>query len=134
MQVAGSTPGRLRQHGHGHEVVREQLAHAEAQLVADRRPGAGHVEVADVVRHEAGARRKQREVAAALLHQAQLVGLDGFAQFVVTDLQVGGSGHQGRVLNAGDLLVAPGFQRLGRGGVVAVAIDDQRGFHGRSAG
>ena len=27
---------------------------------------------------------------------------------------------------AGDLLVSPGFQRLGRGGVVAVDVDDHR--------
>jgi hypothetical protein len=50
---------------------------------------ARHVEVADVVRHEAGARLKMRDVAAALLHQAQLVGLDGLAQLVVADLQLG---------------------------------------------
>ena len=114
----------LRQHGHRHKVVREQLADAVAQLVADGGPGGRNIEVANVVRHEAGARGKQRQVAAALLHQAQLVRDDGLAQLVVADFQVGDARHGGRVLDAGNLRVAPGFQRFGRRGVVAVAIDD----------
>ena len=116
--------GRLRQHRHRHEIVGKELTHPVAQLVADRGPGRRHLEVADVVGHETGARREQRDVAAALLHQPQLVGLDRFAQLVVADLQVGRARHHARVLDACDLLVAPRFQRLGRRGVVAVAIDD----------
>ena len=34
------------------------------------------------------ARAEQRDVAAALFHQLELVGLDGLAQLVVADLQV----------------------------------------------
>jgi hypothetical protein len=57
-----------------------------------------HLEVADVVGHEAGARAEDGEVAAALAHLGQLVQLDGLAQFVVADLQVGRLGHLGGVL------------------------------------
>jgi hypothetical protein len=39
-------------------VIRKELLTPIAQLVADRRPGAGDLEVADVVGHEAGARLK----------------------------------------------------------------------------
>jgi hypothetical protein len=47
---------------------------------------------------------KMRQVGAALLHQAQLVGLDGLAQFVVADASVQLTlGMEGRVLNAGNL-------------------------------
>jgi hypothetical protein len=105
--------GRLRQHGGADEVVREQLADAVAQLVADGRPGGGRVEVADVVGHEAGARAEDGEVGAALLHQAQLVAFDGVAQLVVGDLQLGGFGAQRRGGEVVDLAFAPVFQRLG---------------------
>jgi hypothetical protein len=116
--------GRLRQHGRADEVVREQLRDAEAQLVADRRPGGTDFEVANVVGHEAGTRREDGEVGAALPHLPKLVLLDGLAQLVVADLQFRCLGHQRRILDAGDLAVAPLFQRLGRGGVVAVDVDD----------
>jgi hypothetical protein len=91
MQVPGRHARALRQHGRGDELIGEKLADAEAQLVADRRPGAADLEVADVVGHEAGARAEDREVGAALLHQLELVGLDGLADLVVADLQVGGT-------------------------------------------
>ena len=58
----GVYAGRLRQHGGADEVVREKLGHAVAQLVANRRPGAGHIEVTNVVRHKAGTRTKDGEV------------------------------------------------------------------------
>jgi hypothetical protein len=105
-------------------VLGEKLAHTKHQLVADRRPARRNLKVADVVGHEARARRKQRQVAAALAHQLELIGLDRLAQLVVADLEVRGWGLLGRILDAGDLLVAPVFQRLGRGGEVAVAVDD----------
>nr|GFD59297.1 hypothetical protein [Tanacetum cinerariifolium] len=79
--------GRLRQHGGADEVVREQFGHAVAQFVADGGPGAAGLEIADVMGHEAGARREDGQVGAAFLHQAQLVAFDRFAQFVVADLQ-----------------------------------------------
>ena len=69
-------PGRLGQHRGTHEVVRKQLRHAVAELVADSSPGGRHVEIANMVRHEAGARRKDGEVGAALTHELELVGLD----------------------------------------------------------
>jgi len=117
--------GALRQHGHGHEVLGEQRGDAVAQLVADGGPAAGHIEVANVVGHEARARAEQRDVAAALLHQPELVGLDGLAQFVVADVQVCHFGHGRWILDAGDLRIAPVLQRLGGRGVVAVAVDDE---------
>ena len=107
-------------------MVRKQLTDAVAQLIANRRPGAGDIKVANVVRHKTGARAEQRQVAAALVHQTQLIEFDRLAQFVITDFQVADFGHQDRVFDTGDLLVAPGFQRFGRGGVVAVAINDER--------
>jgi hypothetical protein len=105
----------------------KQLAHAVAQLVANGCPGAADVEVANVVGHEAGAGAEDGQVRPTLAHQAQLVLFDAFAQLVVADLQVGHFGHDRGVFDAGNLLVAPVFKRLGGGGVVAVAVDD----HGR---
>ena len=121
MQVAGSTPGDCGSIAAGDEVVGEQLADAEAQLVADRGPGRGDVEVADVMRHEAGARAEEREVAAALLHQLQLVvSMDSrsSSSLIFRSLTLASGG---RILDAGDLPVAPVLQRLRRRGVVAVA-------------
>ena len=100
-----------------------------AQFVADGSPCAGYIEVANVVGHEAGAGREQRDVAAAFLHQTQLVGLNALAQFVVADLQVGHFGHRGWVFDAGNLRIAPSLQRFGGCGVVAVAVDDEWVFH-----
>ncbi len=54
----------------------------------------------------------------------QLVGLDGLAQLVVADLELGDLGRLRRVLDAGDLPVAPFLQRLRRGRVVTVDVDD----------
>jgi hypothetical protein len=78
-----------------------------------------------VVRHEAGAGAEDGDVRAALFHLGQLVGLNALAQFVVADLQFGHFGHGRRIFDACNLLVAPLFQRLGGGGVVAVHVDDQ---------
>ena len=58
----GVDTGRLRQHGRADEVVGEQLAHAVAQLVADRSPGGRDIEVANVVGHEAGTRAEDGQV------------------------------------------------------------------------
>jgi hypothetical protein len=117
-----------------HEMVRKQLPHAVAQLIANRRPCRRDVEVTDVVRHEAGAGTEDGDVRAALFHLGQLVELNAFAQFVVADLELGHFGHGSRVFDARDLFVAPVFQRLGRRGVVAVHVNDQgfRWAHGQS--
>ncbi|MCY1169168.1 hypothetical protein D9M73_91870 [compost metagenome] len=115
---------RLRQHGRRHKVVREKLAYAVAQFIADRSPCGRHIEVADVVRHETCTRAEDGQVGAALFHEAQLVLLYGLAQLVIADLQVADLGHHRWILDAGDLLVAPGFQSLGRCGVVTVAVND----------
>ena len=54
----------------------------------------------------------------------QLVALDRLADLVVGDLQIRDPGRRRRIRDAGDLLVAPRLQRLGRGRVVAVDVDD----------
>ena len=114
----------LRQHRRADEMVGKQLGDAEAELVADRGPGRTDGEIADVMGHEAGARAEDRQVAAALLHQAQLVRLDQLAKFVVADCQFRDLGRLGGIRDAGDLPVAPRLQRLGSGRVMPVAIDD----------
>ena len=58
----------------------KETRHAVNQLVADGGPRRARLESADVVRHEAGARREDRQVGAALAHQLQLVLLDALAQ------------------------------------------------------
>ena len=81
----GVDTGGLRQHGGTDEVVGEEFGHAKAELVADRRPRRRDVEVANVVRHEAGAGAENRQIAAALAHEFELVQLDRLAQLVVAD-------------------------------------------------
>jgi hypothetical protein len=102
----------------------KQLRDAVAQLVADRRPGAADLEVADVVGHEAGARLKMvRSLPRSFIRRSWLVSMDSRSSSSLI-FRSATLGIAGRVLDAGDLAVAPGFQRLGRGGVVAVDVDD----------
>ena len=115
----------LRQHCGTDEVVGEELGHAKAKLVADRRPSGRHIEVTNVVRHEAGARAENRQIAASLAHELELVQLNRLAQFVVADDQFRHLGHAGGVFDARDLAIPPVFQRFRGGGVVAVAVDDE---------
>src|SRR5689334_19156355 len=79
----------LRQHRRGNEMIGKEPVDAVAQLVADRSPRARDLEIADVMRHEAGARTEYRDVQPALTHLSQLVALDRFAQLVVADTQLG---------------------------------------------
>ena len=79
-----------------------------------------------MVRHEAGAGAENRQIAATLAHKFELVQLNRLTQFVVADDQFGHLGHAGGVFDAGDLAIPPVFQRFRGGGVVAVAVDDQR--------
>ena len=129
MQVAGSTPGLCGSIAAGMKWSGNSCADAEAQLVADRRPGAADLEVADVVRHEAGARAEDRQVAAALAH----LGAAGWSRSISRSSSSLIFRSAAFGIGAGSLMpaicaVAPGLQRLGRGGVVAVDVDD----HGRS--
>jgi hypothetical protein len=57
-----------------------------------------------------------------------LIRFDRLAQGVVADLQIGHLRHLRRILDSGDLLVAPLFERLWRSRVVAVTVDDHREF------
>ena len=120
----GLDAGALRQHGRADEIVGEELRDPEAQLVADRGPGRADGEVADVMGHEAGAGAENREIAAARLHQLELVRFDQLAKLIIADLEFSDLGRLGGVLDPGDLPVAPRLERLGGGGVVAVAVDD----------
>ena len=75
------------------------------------------------------------QVAAALAHQFELIGLDRLAQFVVADLSVPPAlGLRPGSLIAGDLPVAPVLQRLRRGRVMAVAVDDHGAASSRRSG
>ena len=76
------------------------------------------------MRHEAGAWAENRQIAASLAHELELVQLDGFAQLVIADDQFRHLGHAGGVFDTSDLAIAPVFQRLRGGSVVAVAVDD----------
>ena len=114
----------LRQHRRADEMVGKQFRDAEAELVADRGPGRAHGEIADVMGHEAGAGAEDRQIAAALPHQAQLIRFDQLAKFVVADREVRDLGRLGGVLDTGDLPVAPRLQGLGGGRIMPVAIDD----------
>ncbi len=78
-----------------------------------------------MVRHEAGARAEDGEIAAALLHLLELVADDALAQLVVADLELADLRHRRGILDARDLPVAPILKRLRRRRVVAVHVDDQ---------
>src|SRR5947207_2568043 len=96
------------------------------ELVADRRPGGRNPEIADVMRHEAGAWTEDGEIDAALLHLLELVLLDRLAQFIVADSQLGDFGHGRGIVDCGNLPVAPVLERFRRGGVMPVAVDNHR--------
>ena len=76
-----------------------------------------------MVGHAGGARRKDRQVAAAFLLELELR-LDGLAQHVVGDAKIGARRAPHRIGEAGQLLVPELVQGLRFGGVVAVDIDD----------
>src|SRR6476659_9756289 len=107
-------------------MIGEKRADSIAELVADRGPRAGSLEVADVMGHETGPRAEDRQVQSALPHQSKLVALDRFAQLVVADAKLGCVRLPCRILDAFDLAVSPRFEGLRRGRVVAVNIDDHR--------
>ncbi len=114
---------RLRQLAHADEGLGEQVDDALDQVVAAAGPGLGHGLVAHVVRHGRGAGREHGHVRAALLDQAHLVLLDRLDDLVVGDVRIGGI-DVAAGLEVGLLRLAPDVMRLGRGGVVAVAVDD----------
>src|SRR5579864_3443899 len=76
--------------------------------------------------HETRARREYGEIAAALLHQLELVVGDGVAQLVVGDFQLARPGLDGGVLDSGDLPVAPVLELFRRRRVMAVYVDDHQ--------
>ncbi len=113
---------RLRQHAHADEIVGKERADAVDEVVACDRPFLAGLGVAEMVRHAGGARREDGEVGAALLLQLQLRADDALADLVVGD---GGARRAlRRVIERGDLRLAPALVLFRRRRVVAVAIDD----------
>jgi hypothetical protein len=85
--VRGRCAGKLRQLSDTDEIVGQQLADAMNEVVGDRRPLHADRLGADVMRHRGGARRKNREIAAAVFLHLQLR-LNAFHQNVVADRRV----------------------------------------------
>ena len=125
MQVSGATPGLCGSIAAGMKWSGNSRLDAVAQLVADRGPGRRHLEVADVVGHEARARAEDRQVAsrARFISASWLVSIvsRSSSSLIVSSATRGLADGS---VDAGDLPVAPGLQRLGRGRVVAVEVDD----------
>src|SRR6185437_2107101 len=86
-------------------------------------PGRRYVFVPDVMAHRRGARGKEREIAAALSLQLELIGLDGLADLVVGN-PCRRRRRQGGILEARGLGLAKPLMRRGRGRIVAVTVDD----------
>src|SRR6516162_6400861 len=92
------------------------------QLVAGTGPGFAGRRVAQMVPHAGGARRKDRQIGAALALHLELAIGDRLADFVVGNSRTRWRRFAGLVCL--DLLAAPPLVLAGRGGVMAVAIDD----------
>src|SRR6185437_8041129 len=85
--------------------------------------GGRHLLVTNVMSHCRGAGGEERDVAAALSLELQLVGLDGLANLVIRDLSRL-RGRQARVLEACGLGFAKFLVRGRCRRVVAVTVDD----------
>jgi hypothetical protein len=75
----------LRKLADSDEIVGIEAAYARHQVVADRRPFAARCFVADVMRHEARARGKNREIGSALALHLELRVLEARPNLVVGD-------------------------------------------------
>jgi hypothetical protein len=125
MQLSGRTPGDCGNCPMPMKLSGIQPGYPMDQFVGNLRPFGAGFRSADVMAHAAGSRREQRHVGAALALEFQLR-LHAFAQLIVADLQIGGRGLFRRILQRRDLSCAKHVQRLGLGGVVAVAVHHQR--------
>ncbi len=123
MQFFGEIARMLRQLADADEIVGQQRADAVDEVVADARPHFSGLLGADVMGHAGGARREDRQVAAALPLQLQLR-LDALPQRIVADAEVRRRRPAHRIGEPGQLLVAEPVQRLRLGRVVAVNVDD----------
>src|SRR6516164_2245664 len=112
----------LRQHRYTDKVLRKQRADPVDQLVAGAGPGFAGRRIAQVVAHAGGARRKDRQIGAALALHFELTTLDRLADLVVGDARA----RRRRLADLVrlDLLAPPALMLAGGSGVVAVAIDD----------
>jgi hypothetical protein len=120
---------RLRQLANADEVLRIEVADAMDQIVADLRPFEADALVAHMMAHAGGARRKDREIGAALALELALILLDALANLVVGHFQRGARRHHRLFFGVRrrGLFLAEAVEVLGLGGVVAVAIDDHDG-------
>ncbi len=122
--IFGRNAGRLRQLAHADEVTRVQRADAVNQIVALLRPVQAGGRVANMMRHGRSARRKNGDIRAALALQLELRAFQAFADLVVADVD-GALGTRLRwIFERRKLGIAIVLKRLGRGGVVAVTIDN----------
>ena len=126
--VLGRHARKLRQLADGGEIAGQQGADAVDEVVGNRRPLKADRLGADVMRHAAGARREDREIAAAFLLELELR-LDALDQHFVADPEIGRGGLAGGIGQPSELLVAEQLERLRLGRVMAVDIDD----HGMTA-
>ena len=101
----------------------EKVARADFAFVNDGSLEELDAFVADVMAHAGGARREDREVAAALALEPELR-LHALHEVLVGDAEVGALGLPARVGDARELLVAERVERLRLGRVVAVDVDD----------
>ena len=123
--VAQRRTGGLRQLRHAHEVARVEPCDAVDQFVAMLGPVFGGVGVADVVPHPAGPGREDGEVRAPLRLHPELVALQAVTDLLVGDVDKAlGTGIHGILRQPRFLGVPVLSQRVWRGGVVAVAVDD----------
>jgi hypothetical protein len=105
-------------------MVGEEGADSMAKLVAEGGPRRRDGKVPDMVRHEARARAEDRDVRAASFHELELVRLDGFADLVIADPELGHPGRERRSFDAGDLPMTPVLELLGCRRVVTMDVDD----------
>src|SRR6185437_848789 len=114
---------RLRELTDAGEVFGVEVDDPLDEVVVGAGPGGRHLLIADVMTHRRGAWREEREIAAALSLQLELIGLDTLADLIIGDLRRGGR-RQARILEARGLRLAKSLVRRGRGRVVAVTVDD----------
>ena len=130
----GRHPGGLRELGDAGEVLGVELGDPVDEVVAVLGPRDAGGLVADVMAHPARAGREDGQVRAALALEPELGAFEALADLVVGDADLALDVAVQRILGKLGLLALAVFaERVGGGGVVAVAVDDHGGrSHSRS--